>query len=236
MFCQECGAKIEDTATACPACGRAVGKPANEMAAQVRNQIKESSQDAARAFRALIVNPVGGLHAAYGSLGESRAIGAGAVLAVLFALLGGLAATIATGRMTSGFLGFLMSSTYGTSRVALFFKSFLGLLVLPAAMAAVCHGLRRVIASDKSFAPDLFTAGASLLPLSLAGIVAALLGAGNAEVALVLVLFALCYQVLILFTGLRELGGVGEKAAAPATPIVLLLSAWLTKIVLVALL
>lgn len=235
MFCQECGSKLEDTSTACPACGRAISKPTNDMAAQVRDQIKESSQDAARALRALVVNPVGGLRAAYGSLGESRAIGAGVALAVLFALLGGLAATIATGRMGSGFLGFMAASTFGTSRIALFFKSFVGLLVLPAAMAVVCHGLRRVISPDKSFAPDLFTAGASLLPMGLAGLVAALLGAGNAEVGFVLVLFALCYQILILFTGLRELGGIGEKAAAPATPIVLLLSAWLTKVVLVAL-
>lgn len=236
MFCTECGTQVVEGAASCSKCGRVAARPASDVAAQVREQIRESSTDAVRAFGALLVNPVGGLRTAYATLGHTRALGAGLGLVVLFALLGALAASVAAGRSTAGWFGMFAVGDYGSSRLSTFLKTFTGLLVLPGAMTFVCHGFRRLTSSGGSLVPDLFTAGASLLPLGLASLIAVLLGAGNFEVASVLMLFAVCYLVLILFTGLKELGALGEKAAAPATPLALLASLWLTKVVFVALL
>jgi hypothetical protein len=55
------------------------------------------------------------------------------------------------------------------------------------------------------------------------------------EVILVLSLFALTYSILMLYAGCSRIGGISEAGAAPAVPIILLLSAWITKIIVTAL-
>jgi hypothetical protein len=74
-----------------------------------------------------------------------------------------------------------------------------------------------------------------LLPSGVLVLAAALLGAANVEVILVLSLFALTYSILMLYAGCSRIGGISEAGAAPAVPIILLVSAWLTKIIVVAL-
>jgi hypothetical protein len=66
-------------------------------------------------------------------------------------------------------------------------------------------------------------------------LLAALLGAANFEVIAILFLFALTYSILILYAGCSRIGCISEAGAAPAVPIILLLSAWITKIIVVAL-
>jgi hypothetical protein len=65
-------------------------------------------------------------------------------------------------------------------------------------------------------------------------LVAALLGAANFEVIMILLLFALTYSILILYAGCSRIGLISEAGAAPAVPIILLLSAWITKIIVTA--
>lgn len=132
-------------------------------------------------------------------------------------------------------MGPLMGMT-GGSGVALFFKSFLALLAIPAALVAAGFGLRRLLGSTENLAADLFVAGAALSPVGLSLLLGGLLGRANAEVALLLFFFAATYLVLMLYGGLTGVGKLTPKAAAPAVPVLLLLAAWLTKVLFAALL
>ena len=93
---------------------------------------------------------------------------------------------------------------------------------------AIFHGKGRL-------AGDVYTAGAVLLPTGLLVLLSSLLGVANVEVIAILFLFALTYSILILYAGCSRIGCISEAGAAPAVPIILLLSAWITKIIVTAL-
>ena len=93
---------------------------------------------------------------------------------------------------------------------------------------AIFHGKGRL-------AGDVYTAGAVLLPSGVLVLVASLLGAANVEVILILSIFSLTCSILILYSGCSRIAIISEAGAAPAVPIILLLSAWITKIVVTAL-
>jgi len=93
---------------------------------------------------------------------------------------------------------------------------------------------RSVFRGSGSFAGDVYTAGASLLPLGVCVFVASFLGPANIEVIAALGVFALTYMILMLYAGCSRIAGIPETGAAPAVPIMLLLSIWLTKVVISA--
>jgi hypothetical protein len=95
---------------------------------------------------------------------------------------------------------------------------------------------RKMFHGTGVFAGDVYTAGASLLPLGLAVLVTAILGAANFEVIVVLFVFALSYNILMLYSGCSRIAGIPEAGAAPAVPVMLIVSAWLTKVIVVAML
>jgi len=200
------------------------------MTNNVGEQIGASAKDAFGAVSALALNPVGGLSAAYNALGPTRALGAGAALCIIFALLGALGSAIGSERMMMMFgLGLMESNSF-----MIFLKTFFAMLVLPAAMVAACFGSRKVLSGSGPLAADLFTVGAALTPLGIALLLTSFLGLGNYELSMLLMLFASCYLVLMLFAGLTRLGGLTEKAAAPAVPIVFVISLYICKVVLTA--
>jgi ABC-type multidrug transport system permease subunit len=110
---------------------------------------------------------------------------------------------------------------------------FLGLVPF-ASLIGACALARAIFRGKGRIAGDVYTAGAVLLPSGLLVLVAALLGAANVEVILILLLFALTYSILILYAGCSRIGLISEAGAAPAVPIILLLSAWITKIIVAA--
>jgi hypothetical protein len=197
------------------------------MANNVGEQIGTSAKDALGAVSALALNPVGGLSPAYTALGPTRALGAGAALCVIFALLGALGTMIGSEQfmMMFGF-GAIDSNWFG-----LFIRTLFSLLVLPAAMVAASFGSRKVLSGNGPVATDLFTVGAALTPLGIALLLSSLLGLGNYKFSMLLMLFASTYLVLMLFAGLTRLGGLTEKAAAPAVPIVFVLSVYICQFV-----
>jgi len=197
------------------------------MANNVGEQIGASAKDALGAVSALALNPVGGLSPAYAALGPTRALGAGAALCVIFALLGALGAMIGSERFMMMFGFGLMESNAFT----IFVKTLFSMLVLPAAMVGACFGARKVASGSGPLAADLFTVGAALTPLGIALLLTSFLGLGNYELAMFLMLVASTYLVLMLFAGLTRLGGLTEKAAAPAVPIVFVVSLYICKVV-----
>lgn len=201
------------------------------MANNVGEQIGASAKDALGAVSALAVNPVGGLSSAYSALGPARALGAGAALCVIFALLGALGAAIGSERMMMTF-GIGLADVMESNWFSIFLKTFFSMLVLPAAMVATSLGARKVLSGSGPLAADLFTVGAALTPLGIAILLTSFLGLGNYELSMLLLVFASCYLVLMLFAGLTRLGGLTEKAAAPAVPIVFVISLYICKVVL----
>jgi len=116
----------------------------------------------------------------------------------------------------------------------LFLRAFLSMLVLPAAMVGASFGARKVLSGKGPLAADLFTVGAALTPLGIALLLSSFLGVGNYELSMLLMLFAATYFVLMLFAGLTRLGGLTERAAAPAVPIVFVVSLYICKVVFAA--
>lgn len=237
MFCQFCGSPIDASATVCPKCGKTQTRAGARSAGgnNVGEQIGSSAKDAVGAFVSLVTNPVGALAPSYTSLGPVRALGAGIALCVFFALI--VALGVVMGEGTSVIFAFVfMSAGYGIdSGFGLFIKSFVALLVLPGAMIATAYGIRKVLQGDGPLAADAFTVGSALTPFGLGAFLGSILGSHNAELSGLLMLFGMTYAVLILFAGFSRLGGLTEKAAAPAVPVVFVVSLYICKVVFSAL-
>ncbi len=95
---------------------------------------------------------------------------------------------------------------------------------------------RKVFHGTGVLAGDVYTAGASLLPFGIAVLATAILGAANFEVIAVLFVFAFSYNILMLYSGCSRIAGISEAGAAPAVPIMLVISGWLMKVIVAAML
>lgn len=116
-------------------------------------------------------------------------------------------------------------------------EQILNLLVvafLPFISISISSAIMRKLFShsdDGSFADDVFIAGVSLLPLSGYALIGSYLGLANFEVAIILLIFALSYTLILLYNGYTIVGHIKSTAAALAVPTTLLLSTWITKII-----
>jgi GYF domain 2 len=176
-----------------------------------------ASKDALTAFKILATNPVGGLPTAYESLGPSRAFGAGIAFGALSAILLLLVAY----RVTSLF-GF-------THSIDFFFKALLFSLVPFFSLWGASIATRMAFRGQGGFAQDCFIAGAAMLPIVLAGLIAFILGPNNPNAVTAVFVFALCLMVLMLFSGLTRISKISEQAASFAVPIVILIAAALSE-------
>lgn len=230
MYCQQCGTALTDQSQLCSGCGSKPSAPPTDATAELRKTVSASSRDAAEALRTLATDPVLGLPAAFTALGPARAQNAGIALCITFALATAIGITLGAARWFGGLLGSL-----GSPGFAGFLKTLLGVLVLPAAFTLAALGIRKVLRATPSVASDIFTAGAALLPLGIAVLASGVLGSLNIEIVILLLLFSMSYLVLLLFTGITKLGGLTERAGAPAVPILIAVGVWISKVVLAAL-
>jgi hypothetical protein len=106
-----------------------------------------------------------------------------------------------------------------------------------AAIVAACALARKIFAGTSgSIESDVFISGVAVLPFGIVALVGGMLGAGNLEVTGVFAVFALSYTILILYAGCTRISGISEGRAAPAVPVVILVTAWLSKILFSAML
>ncbi|MCI0650948.1 MAG: hypothetical protein L0Z55_03600 [Planctomycetes bacterium] len=185
-------------------------------------KLKSTSKEALNAFKRLATNPVAALPETYATLGDAKALSSGiafgVVSAVCFLLGGYMLLPVREGLFD--FLGF-----GGVMKSILF-------SVMPfACTAAGSIAIRRVTAgAGGGFGGDCLIAGAAVLPMSLLLPISGLLGTGNLEVVVPLGVLAGCLGVLMLFSGYSRISKLSERASTFAVPIVVLLAAWLTKV------
>ncbi len=222
MYCQKCGTEVQENATFCSKCGTqiAIAKPPSE----VGERVKTASKDAMQAIKVFAANPVGGLPAAFENLDEARAIGVGIAFAVVFVfcVFAGVYMILPAWSRPSDIGSFFKVLIFG----AVPFVSIVGASALA----------RKIFGGAGSFGGDSFIAGASLLPFGFLVLLGGILGIGNFEIIAFLSVFALCYTILMLYTGSTRISKISESRAALAVPIMVIVSGWLTKVLYTAML
>ena len=238
MFCKACGRALAENLQFCDGCGVAVNEgPALQavplaLAEQLKSKVVARSHDAWQGIKLFAKSPVGGLPESFALFDDQRAIQVGIAFAVLYEvalLIGGLIFK----SKAQGLLGDRLP--IGELTATQMFKLVILGLVPFASLVGAGALPRQIFRGKGRFAGDVYTAGAALLPWAFLVLAAALLGVANIEVIVVIWLFALTYSILMLYAGCSRIGGISEAGAAPAVPIMLLVTAWITKIVAVAL-
>lgn len=239
MFCKNCGKQLPDLASFCSGCGLAMAaagaeaegatlaKTGKVLGQKVGEEMKIRSAEAWKGIKLLAASPVGGLQASFESLEPARALGAAISFAVVYESLLLLGYYVGSAKFSDWFPMPPLAD--------LSFKQLLqiaGVGLTPVLTLAVAASLARLMFRGKgTFVGDLYTASASLLPLGILVLAASLLGPANLEVILGLSVFALTYIILMLYAGCSRIAGIPEQGAAPAVPVMILLAAWFTKIV-----
>jgi hypothetical protein len=193
----------------------------------------------------LAISPVGGLSSSFQSFGEQRALWAAVGFTILYLLF----LTIAFYRVASsiealaGFASFLPVLPGGMAAAPVEEISFgsvvrllLCCLVTVFTLAIAAMLARLVFRGKGTFLGDYYIASASLLPISIALLLATVAGIANIEVMPILLVFALVYNILMLYSGCSRISGIPESGAAPAVPIMLIVTLYLTKVAIGAIL
>jgi hypothetical protein len=229
MNCPNCGHEIRANQAFCTKCGSPVRQPApppfppaterSVRSDDVADKVKAASTDALNAFKKFAVNPVGGLLSVYESLDKQRAMTVGIVFGAVFVLCLILGIIFTALRFTRpGVVDILRTLIMG---VVVFFS-----IVGASAFA------RKVFGGAGSIESDCFIGGASLLPMGLFALLASLIGFVGFEIITVLFVFAMCYTVLILYTGCTQISQIPDSRAALAVSAMLSISMLVARIIL----
>ncbi len=223
MFCPKCGTLNPDLATACVKCGTALpaarSSPVAAQASQAAAKVQSAMKDALGALKIFVTNPVPGLPKAVEQLGPARALGAG--------LCFGAIASV--GIFLWMYLAF---DSFGRPHgIGGFFKALISAVVPFVTLYAACLAVRLVFGGQGSFRHDGFITGSALLPVGLYFLLAGILGPRNSGVAFLFLPFAFCTGILLLFSGCTRILNLSERAATIALPIMIVISAWLSRVI-----
>ena len=223
MHCKHCGKEVAETAETCAACGREL-KETHAPSKEIVGKVKARSKDAMQAFKIFAVNPVGGLARSFECLEKRQAMEVGIVFAVTFAACVLIGAYI-------GLPKWIGKPSFGDMM-----KLLISALVPFVSIAGASALARKVFRGAGSLEGDVFVAGASPLPPGFLILIGGVLGMANIEVIAILGVFALSYTILILYTGCTQISKIPDVGAAPAVPIIILISGWLSKVLFAAML
>lgn len=227
MYCSSCGTPNLDTATACNACNRPLS--ARTVGSTAADNLKAASEDAWKTVLVLPRNPVGDLHTAFEALGGARALGVGIAFGTVFAICAAVAFT-----RTATMWLFRVGFAFGEVSAGEFVKAVLVFFVPFVALSIAIYLCRAFTRASGSAGHDVFLAGAALLPLAAFTLLFSLLGVGNIEIDIVLLVIAQCTTILMLFSGLTRIYGIAERTASFAVPLMLIVCAWLSKVIYAA--
>lgn len=250
MFCRNCGQTIAENSSFCGHCGTAIAAPSTtttsggaaaapaparapaavNLGKTIKEEVQARTKDAWHGVKLFLKSPVGGLHESFTMFDSRRAVSVGIVFAIVYELMVFIGLYRMAGTASAG-LG--VPLPVGEISVKEFFQlAFVGLVPFVTLTFAGTIA-RKIFRGQGSLPGDVYTAGACLLPLGFAILAASFLGAANAEVIFALLIFAWTYSILVLYTGCSRISAIPEAGAAPAVPIMLILSLWLTKVVVV---
>lgn len=203
---------------------RASGPAAARLGSQRKSQAgavaQQAGKDALEAFKVMASNPVGGLAEAYQSLGASRALAAGIVFGIVFAVC----PTIAAKMLIKTFAMFASGGRGMGSidlEIDMYFKIFLVALVLPLAFSGGCAVARLVFGGKNGYDSDLFIASSSLLPMGLFILITGLVGEALGQVLIAIYVFALSTMILMLYSGTTRIHQIPDRAATLAVPTII---------------
>jgi len=239
-FCPSCGAAAgggapRPAATGAPAAGPSA---AAAQRAKLEAQFKAGSADAVAAIKILLTDPVGGLAKSYALFDQGRALMVGAIFAGAFAVvvmlcalgMGGLAAlgplsgggaeaaaAMAVAKLSSALGG--LGNVGGPSTASLMLRFLVLGAVFAAALIGACVLVRIIFKGTSQFAGEIYLAGVSLLPMTIATLLGILLGAVSLYGIISFVsIFALVWMILMLNSGCLKILGISEAKAAFAVP------------------
>jgi hypothetical protein len=260
MFCESCGKQLKESAAFCPGCGEVTGAkstshvvpPGNvpataspNISADLTKELKARSKDVWAGVKQLAVSPVGGLPASFQSFGEQRALWAAVGFTALYLLflaislyragqslesLAGMAAT------PSGPFAAALATGASVNDFGWYMRLLLCGLVTIFTLSVAAMLMRLVFRGKGTFLGDFYIASASMLPVAVALFLISIIGVANVEVMLLLMVFAVVYNILMLYAGCSRISGISEAGAAPAVPIMLLVTLYLTKVAVAAIL
>jgi len=247
-FCPLCGAAVGGGAPR-PAASSAAGpSAAAAQRAKLEAQFKAGSQDAVQAFMVLLKDPVGGLAKSYAMFDQGRALMVGGIFGVVFALvamlgtlnMGGMlsmsmfgagggaagaeAAALAAMARAARAMG-AGSDFGGPSQFSIMIRALVAGLVFAAALIGACALARIIFKGTSQIAGEIYTAGASLLPLAAAVLLGLLLGAlGLYQIIPLVSIFALTWTILMLNSGCLKILGISDSKASLAVPVILVIA------------
>jgi hypothetical protein len=198
--------------------------PYAQHAQAAADRARAAAQDAMGAARRLITNPAGTIGDAHASLGGDRLLG----VAIVFALVAALCLALAGGSLSRAIMGAMLGGYGGgfSFQFGAFLKATLMNLIGIAAVGGAILIVAPLLGGRANPASSLFTAATAVLPLALAALLAAIVGSilknqlGGLLVML-LMLYGVCYLIMVLNAGLRQVAGINESRAALGTPTVL---------------
>lgn len=188
-------------------------------------------------LRRLLVDPVDGLCVSFEGLGSGGAIGVGVMLFAAFGLSLATAFVLLTsGDTITGEKGFMSPYLEDMFTGQPFMKVWLLFSSIPISLFICAFILGTILRAKGTAAAYVYTVGACLFPFELVIVIDSILGGGTFYFQAILLLFACCYLILMFYGGLTRLCGFSNRDGAPAVPIIIVVSAWLAKVVIVGIL
>jgi hypothetical protein len=187
----------------------------NEVANEVASKVKLTVNDAVQGLKIFLINPVGGLPVFFQGLGKERALGVGIAFGIVYVFC----------------FVFAWQKFLGNSSI---FNLILASAANFLSIAGASFLTRKIFQGYGSFQGDIFIAGVALVPVSLLILIGSLLGITNIEIIVIVMVVAITYTILMIYTGCHQISGIPESAAAFAVSVMLLLSGWLFKILILS--
>ena len=228
MHCENCGHEIRVNQAFCTKCGTpaqqtapppyTAAPPANVRSDEVADKVKAASADAIDALKKFAVNPVGGLLSAFESLDKERAMMVGIVFGAVFVLC--------------LILGSIFMAIHFTSpRVVDVLRTLIMAIVVFFSIVGASALARKAFGGAGSIESDCFIGGASLLPMGIFSLLSGVIGFGAFEIITILFVFAICYTVLMLYTGCTQISQIPDSRAALAVSAMLSITMLLASLI-----
>lgn len=204
--------------------------PYAQHAQAAADKAKAAAHDALTVARRLFTNPVAGLGSAHAGLTQDRVLG----VAIVFAVLAAIGLALAGGLLARAVIATLMGMPGGMPgfgfRFGAFFQSLIQWLVMILAAGGGVVLFAPMLGGRSSLPSALLVSATAFLPLGVAALLAAILGSVFSNrfgmiLVMLLMVYGLCYLVMVLNAGLRQVAGVEERKAAFGTPTVLAFAA-----------